>query len=136
MTEQRVFTLRCPNCHDPIVLRHRNPLGTAFDPPDRAKDKWPLRYWCNYCGLVSVFQELDIHEESFDTQGQSSYTESLWCFEFVCVQENSERHFSIYSKQPDYAFSGDGLRAIIEAAGLCPDTAQIRLGNKYGFPLR
>ena len=95
MLTQRVYVLRCPGCQDPIVLRRQSPLRTASGLPHLATDIWPLRYWCNYCERVSVFQAEDSHLEGVEVLDQSPYTGRLWSIDFECVLEGSERHFSV-----------------------------------------
>lgn len=95
MTIQRVYTFHCPNCPDHTVLPRRSHLGIFDGQSSPAKDIWPIRYLCLYCGRPYVVHVQAIHPEVAETQDLYQ----LVRYDFSSVQSGSLEHYAIYTKE-------------------------------------
>ena len=85
---------------------------------------------------MTAFQAEDSRLEGVEMLGQSPYTETLWCLDFVCVLEGSERHFSIYTKRWSTGITDDEMRGAIAASGACDGALEPpKISGLHQFPI-
>jgi hypothetical protein len=127
MLSKRVYLVRCPGCQDPIVLPHQSRLEISGGLPRRAKDIWPLNFWCEGCALLSVHQELDARLEGVEVQARSPYTEILWEIEFECGREGYKKRFFLYTKHLAKPLEHGGAMRVIAFSGLSKNLDEVKI---------
>src|SRR6266853_582254 len=109
------YSLYCP-CGERIPLPPQSPLGKFAGPTAEANpQKWPLRFVCQQCALLSVHEvrEIDLEEPGKPDLFESDHI--LWHVQIRCDHWHCKTRYSIYTQVPRNAERDDVLYVLQHA---------------------
>ncbi len=109
------YSLHCP-CGERIPLPPQSPLGKFDDQaPEPKLQRWPLSFFCHYCGIRSVHEAQETEPEEIGRLDLCESEHSFWHVQIRCDHGNCGKRFFIYTLKPASAAPEDVLYVLLHA---------------------
>jgi hypothetical protein len=109
------YSLYCP-CGERIPLPPQSPLGRFDDQAVEANpQRWPLRFVCQNCELLSVREVQGIDREEPGMPDLFDSEHNLWHVQILCDHGQCGTHYTIYTQVPTSAVRDDVLYILLHA---------------------
>ena len=97
-----LYSLHCP-CGERIVLPPQSPLGRFDDQASEPNSqRWPLKFLCRECGLLSVHRVQEIDREEHGRPDLFESDRTLWSVQILCDHRGCGNRYSICTQSPRY----------------------------------